>query len=36
MVKITDKKQYLAIAIKENISAGMKPKEIDKLFNLSK
>ena len=36
MVKIKDKKHHLAIAIKENFAAGMKPKDIAKLFNLSK
>ena len=36
MVKIKDKKHHPAIAIKENFAAGMKPKDIAKLFNLSK
>ena len=36
MVKIKDKKHHLAIAIKENLAHGMKPKEIAELFHLSK
>ena len=36
MVKIKDKDHHLAIAIKENYSAGMKPKDIAALFHLSK
>ena len=36
MVKIKDKNHHLAIAIKENYMAGMKPKDIAALFHLSK
>ena len=36
MVKIKDKDHHLAIAIKENYSAVMKPKDIAALFHLSK
>ena len=36
MVKIKDKKHRLAIAIQENFSHGMKPKDIAELFHLSK
>lgn len=36
MVKIKDKNHHLAIAIKENYAAGMKPKEIASLFHISK
>ena len=35
MVKIKDKNHHLAIAIKENYSSGMKPKDIAALFLLS-
>ena len=36
MVKIKDKNHHLAIAIKENYSAGMKAKDIASLFHISK
>ena len=36
MVKIKDRNHHLAIAIKENYIAGMKPKDIAALFHLSK
>ena len=36
MVKIKDKNHRLAIAIQENFSHGMKPKDIAELFHLSK
>ena len=36
MVKYVPNKRNLAIAIRENYSAGMKPKEIAKLFQISK
>ena len=36
MEKIKDKNHYLAISIKENYAAGMKAKDICKLFNISK
>jgi len=36
MVKIKDKNHHLAIAIKENYSAGMKAKDIANLFGISK
>ena len=36
MAKIKDKKHHLAIAIKENFAAGMKPRDIAKLFKISK
>ena len=36
MTKIKDKNHHLAIAIKENYSHRMKPKEIINLFHLSK
>ena len=36
MVKIKDKNHHLANAIKENFSDSMKPKDIAKLFNLSR
>ena len=36
MVKIKDKDHHLAIAIKENYAAGMRPKEISSLFKISK
>ena len=36
MVKIKDRNHRLAIAIKENFSHGMKPKDIAELFHLSK
>ena len=36
MLKIQDKNHYLSISIEENFAAGMKPKDIAKLFNLSK
>ena len=35
-MKIKDKDHRLAIAIQENYSAGMKPKEIANLFKISK
>ena len=35
MVKIKDKNNHLAIAIKENYSAGMKAKDIANLFGIS-
>ena len=34
--KIKDPKHHFAIAIKKNYDAGMRPKDIAKLFNLSK
>ena len=36
MVKIKDRNHHLAIAIKENYMARMKPKDIAALFHLSK
>ena len=36
MVKIKDNNHHLAIAIKQNYSAGMKAKDIANLFNISK
>ena len=36
MVKIKDKNHHLAITIKVNYAAGMKPKEIASLFQISK
>ena len=36
MVKIKEKSNHLAIAIKENYKAGMKPRDIAKLFKISK
>ena len=36
MVKIKDRNHLLAIAIKENYIAGMKPRDISALFHLSK
>ena len=36
MVKIKDNNHHLAIAIKKNYSAGMKAKDIAKLFKISK
>ena len=36
MVKYAPNKRNIAIEIKENYFAGMKPKEIAKLFQLSK
>ena len=36
MVNIKDKDHQLAIAIRKNYQAGMKPKEISNLFNISK
>ena len=36
MVKIKDKQHHLPIALKENLAHGMKPKEIEDLFHLSK
>ena len=36
MVKIKGKNHHLAIAIKENYSAGMKAKDITNLFGISK
>ena len=35
-VSIKDKKNHLAIAIKQNYEAVMKPKEIANLFHISK
>ena len=35
MVKIKDKEDHLVIAIKENYSAGIRPKDITSLFHLS-
>ena len=36
MVKIKDNNHHLAIAINQNYSAGMKAKDIDNLFHISK